>query len=361
MSALWPGAGTRRASGRTADGASRPGDSPRRPRRDGSARGPRPAGRLTGRPGNSRGRAGRRAPGIASARPTSGAGGAGSTRSGGAGAVRRRCRGPGRPRPGPARPRRGRRRPSRRSFSSAISRRATAAGSSPASIDAALEVERRPGSRPGGTRRGWPGGRRPARSARGSRRRRLGVGGVGEHGPAGHQPLAALGGPAEDLDGLGRPAGEHPAEDLGLEPPVVVPGQLGPERDLVADPPLHPLAAVDPHAEHGRLVDQPGLISFWGLSAEESRRPAPGPARSSGTHDGRAEAMLEGIGPGASLPSAVLGPVESWALRRLAASRASEHASSGGSSWADVRGPRECSLFGTFTRKGRPQTHKIVG
>ena len=129
--------------------------------------------------------------------------------------------------------------------------------------------------------------------------RPLEVGGVGQHRPAGHQPLAPLGGPPQLLDHLDRPPGEHPAEPDRVEPTVVLPAEFGPERLEVPGPSLHPLAAVDPDADDGDLVDQPGLELVLRLERVEPvgrplAGPASGPRRRRPRRRGRASARWPG-------------------------------------------------------------------
>ena len=108
--------------------------------------------------------------------------------------------------------------------------------------------------------------------------------------------------PAQRLDDLGRPAREPAPRASTSSRRSSSQASSAPERPAVAEPPLHPLGAVDPEAEDGDLVDQPGLVLVLGLQRVE---PLGGPlldrARGPRARRPRRRAVLEGVGPGSGL------------------------------------------------------------
>ena len=206
---------------------------------------------------------------------TTGSGGAATPRSGGAGPPASRRR-PGRPRPGGGRPRRARRRPrgaasapdlpegegglsSAGSSHDARGRRSTAHGLRP-SRNAWGVPRRSKASRAccsvqaaAWRRRRWPGGT----SGRSASRSRAGSGG----GPRRPRP------------------GRRPAlrQELGLEPPVVVPGEAARRRTRSRARRSIRSAAVEPERGRWRPGRRAGPGSGPGASGRRSTRPrAPG-------------------------------------------------------------------------------------
>jgi hypothetical protein len=88
------------------------------------------------------------------------------------------------------------------------------------------------------------------------------------------------------------------AEDLDLEPTVVLRAEFGAEADLVADAAFHPLAAVDADAPDGDVLDQAGLVAILGPEGFVvlGGSGVNGLERL-GHADGGAEAMLQRVGP----------------------------------------------------------------